>query len=288
MNKSTSEEKILFPSPPHSSALVAFTPAPLTIFAYQSHIILPSLHHLHQGALIAHVEWKLQTHSRLQVPLNLSPSMERKIEFFNHALLICSLTQTLLIYIQIQIWREAPVPFPSSSRCSRCSSLMPAPLWPRLTRLQRISHLHLHLCWPGSHHFTHFPKYHNYMCPVIWNKCWQTCQSNNHASKQGQVQISTDYSQRTVGFQLNRSTGPQLSISIGHSSQLSLLPYQTWRSYYEMTLIVVSNLPHLFTSGRWHWGSRGRRKERIGRKFVPKATWQYKNRQKLAVGCTDR
>ena len=134
-------------------------------------------------------------------------------------------------------------------------------------------------CWPGSHHFTHFPKYHNYMYPVIWNKCWQTCQSNIHASKQGQVQISTDYSQRTVGFQLNRSTGPQLSISIGHSSQLSLLPYQTWRSYYEMTLIVVSNLPHLFTSGRWHWGSRGRRKERIGRKFVPKAAWQDNNRQ---------
>ena len=69
------------------------------------------------------------------------------------------------------------------------------------------------------------------------------------------------------------------SHSIGHSSQLSLLPYQTWRSYYEMTLIVVSNLPHLFTSGRWHWGSRGRRKERIGRKFVPKAAWQDNNRQ---------
>ena len=127
MYKSESKEGLLFPSPPHPSALVAWTPAPLTIFADQSHIML--------------------------------------------------------------------------------------------------------LC----------PQISNYMYQDIWNKCWQTCQTNNHASKQGQVQISTDYSQRTVGFQLNRSTGPQLSISIGHSSQLSLLPYQTWRSYYERTLIVVSN-----------------------------------------------
>ena len=79
------EDPVPFPSSFKCSR--RFTPAPLTIFAYQSHIILPSLHHLHQGALIAHVEWKLQTHSRLQVPLNLSPSIERKIEFFNHTLL---------------------------------------------------------------------------------------------------------------------------------------------------------------------------------------------------------
>ena len=75
-------------------------------------------------------------------------------------------------HLRLSESHHSPEPSPPSSRCTHCSCWMEAPnslsppsqiitSWPRLTRLQRISHLHLHLCWPGSRHFTHFPKYHN-------------------------------------------------------------------------------------------------------------------------------
>ena len=82
--------------------------------------------------------------------------------------------------------------------------------------------------------------------------------ANPITSKQGQVHNSTEpLPEVKLG-----STGPQLIKSFGHSAQRSPIPYQTlFRSYYEMPLIVVLNGPHSHTSGRWHWRSRGRRKE---------------------------
>ena len=50
-------------------------------------------------ALFALVELKLQDRSRLQVPLNSSPSLEMKMVFFDPALSKYSLTQTLTIYM---------------------------------------------------------------------------------------------------------------------------------------------------------------------------------------------
>ena len=40
------------------------------------------------------------------------------------------------------------------------------------------------------------------------------------------------------------------------------------------TMIVVLNGPHSHTSGRWHWRSRGRRKEGIREDLLAKGTWQ--------------
>ena len=160
------------------------------------------------------------------------------------------------LYVQIRIRREAPVPFPSSSRCSRCSCWMPAPLWPHLTRFRCICHLHHHLHWPESHHVTLSPTIKVILIKLSEINVGKL--ANPITSKQGQVHNSTEpLPEVKLG-----STGPQLIKSFGHSAQRSPIPYQTlFRSYYEMPLIVVLNGPHSHTSGRWHWRSRGRRKE---------------------------
>ena len=147
---------------------------------------------------------------------------------------------------------------------------MPAPLWPHLTRFRCICHLHHHLHWPESHHVTLSPTIKVILIKLSEINVGKL--ANPITSKQGQVHNSTEpLPEVKLG-----STGPQLIKSFGHSAQRSPIPYQTlFRSYYEMTLIVVLNGPHSHTSGRWHWRSRGRRKEGKRERLCQKDTWQY-------------